>query len=556
MNYLLLIALITLVFIFFVLPKIVFNNKQSKQLKYIRSIWGVANDDFRNFDWIEQFSKIKKDNPFHLLPQQVISDIDLDAVFSYLDRTISKPGQQYFYAKLLRPTNDIKSLQEFDELVEYSLANTEIRETIQLELFKLSKPDAYYISSLLKENIYQKPSWANWLKVDTVIVIAMMILSVKFHVLLIFLMIPFALNMMLHLWNKNKSLQFVQSLPQLNLLIDTAKKINIENKIFAKEDLTQNLVALKKFQQKFSLLGFKSNSVSGDLTQAFLFGLEAIKALFLIEVNSFLTCMEELKDKREHILKLFEFVGNIDAAIAVASLRVENKTFCKPEFTSPGKRLLFVNIFHPLIDDCVANSLNIDQKSILITGSNMSGKTTFIRTIAINSVLAQTIYTCFADKFATPIMKLLSSIRIDDNLLEGKSYFFEEVNTIQTLLVETTSPFQNLFVLDEVFKGTNTVERVAAAKAVLHYLNQKENIVLVSTHDLELSELLKDSYDLYHFEEQIINDTLTFDHLLKHGKLKTTNAIQLLELSGYPKQIIDEAKAAVKAERNFDQKNN
>jgi DNA mismatch repair ATPase MutS len=190
--------------------------------------------------------------------------------------------------------------------------------------------------------------------------------------------------------------------------------------------------------------------------------------------------------------------------------------------------------------------LNIDQKSILITGSNMSGKTTFIRTIALNSVLSQTIFTCFADEFITPFLKVFSSIRIDDNLVEGKSYFFEEVKTIDTLIQEISSSFQNLFILDEVFKGTNTVERVAAAKAVLHYLNKNKNIVLVSTHDLELSELLKEHYDLYHFEEQIVNEALSFDHLLKDGKLNTTNAIRLLELSGYPKEIIDEAKQLTK----------
>ena len=541
----LIIATGVIILMFFILPSILSNKKRDKQLQTLKDSWGKPNDEFRNFDWIEQFSLLKKDKPFHQLSQQTVNDIDFNAIFNYLDRTISKPGQQYLYYLLLRPTNDLSALQQFDELVVYFQKNEKEREDIQLLLLSLNNPTAHYISGLFGDNIYKKPKWAIWLKVDTVIVICMLLLAFKFKVLLIWLMIPFAVNMLLHLWNKNKAYQFVQSLPQLNRLINTAKTLN--NNLSQKEFVVKSINALHTFQSRFRFLNLSSNSVQGEISQALgLFFLESVKALFLIEVHSFIICMEELQTKKEDIISLFEFVGGIDAAISTASLRTENPKLCKPQFITPKKQLACNNIYHPLINDCVANSLNIDQKSVLITGSNMSGKTTFIRTIAINSVLSQTVYTCFADAFITPFLKVFSSIRIDDDLLEGKSYFFEEVKTIDTLIQETATSFQNLFILDEVFKGTNTVERVAAAKAVLHYLNKNENIVLVSTHDLELSELLKEQYDLYHFEEQIVNEALSFDHLLKEGKLKTTNAIRLLELSGYPKEIIDEAKQLVK----------
>jgi DNA mismatch repair ATPase MutS len=125
--------------------------------------------------------------------------------------------------------------------------------------------------------------------------------------------------------------------------------------------------------------------------------------------------------------------------------------------------------------------------------------------------------------------------------MDAKSYYFEEVNVIGELLKEAITPFQHLFILDEVFKGTNTIERVAAAKAVLSYLNKNNNIVFVSTHDIELAELLVNEFDLYHFVEDIKSDQLVFDHKLKTGPLKTRNAIKLLALSGYPAEIIAEA---------------
>ena len=97
--------------------------------------------------------------------------------------------------------------------------------------------------------------------------------------------------------------------------------------------------------------------------------------------------------------------------------------------------------------------------------------------------------------------------------------------------------------LDEIFKGTNTIERISGGKAILSYLNQKNHIVLVSTHDIELTELLeKENYNLYHFSEQIKNDELLFDHKLKSGKLKTRNAIKILELYNYPEKIISDAR--------------
>ena len=171
----------------------------------------------------------------------------------------------------------------------------------------------------------------------------------------------------------------------------------------------------------------------------------------------------------------------------------------------------------------------------------MSGKSTFLRTLTINSILAQTLHLCFADSFEAPILKVASSIRIDDNLFQGKSYYLQEVNVIGDLLKQSSASESSFFVLDEVFRGTNTLERIAAAKAVLSHLNQGNNLVMVATHDLELVELLQDSFDLYHFTEDITNDELVFDHQLKEGPLTTRNAIKLLKISGYPEPVIDEA---------------
>ncbi len=142
-----------------------------------------------------------------------------------------------------------------------------------------------------------------------------------------------------------------------------------------------------------------------------------------------------------------------------------------------------------------------------------------------------------------PPLRVFSAIRITDDLLSKKSYYFEEVLTIKDMIEESQSEVQSLFLLDEIFKGTNTVERIAAGKAVLAYLNKGPHIVFVSTHDIELTEYLKDTFDLYHFTEIVENDKIVFDYKLKAGNLKTRNAIRILELNKYPPEVINEAKA-------------
>ena len=190
----------------------------------------------------------------------------------------------------------------------------------------------------------------------------------------------------------------------------------------------------------------------------------------------------------------------------------------------------------------VHNTLTLDGTGLLLTGSNMSGKTTFIRTVMLNALLGETLCTCFAERFTAPYMRLHSSIRISDDITEGTSYYLQEVLTVKRLLEDADRPAACLFVLDELFKGTNTTERIAAGKAVLARLNRGPHIVLAATHDIELAELLRgDGYELHHFREEVADGRLVFDYCLHTGPLTTRNAIRILELYDYPPELIAEA---------------
>jgi hypothetical protein len=515
--------------------------RTKKKIEEIRTSWGNPKKESFDFDSISKYADIVNESKFHRLTDQTIEDIDFYGLFAFVDRTTSKVGQQFLYKKLIEPTNN--TTDQSEGLINLISIDKQQREEIQLELTKLNNNGAYFISSLLKDKLLEKPKWFNLLILDIIIVACLVVLSFKFPVLILVLIIPVTLNMFLHYWNKNNTFQFLRSFPQLNNLINVSKVLTKKGNQFYDKSIEDAISDLKSFQQKVTLINFDNGGgIQSELSQLGTYLTELIKAIFLVEVFTLFKITRELENKKASIQILFGYVGSIDSSIAVASLRAGNIKTCTPTFIPCSKEFHAKGLFHPLIKDCVKNDLLINGKSILITGSNMSGKSTFLRTLTINSILAQTIYTCFADEFTSPILKQFSSIRIDDNLFDGKSYYFQEVNIMGSLLEQVESPHQNLFILDEVFKGTNTIERIASAKAILSYLNRKENIAVVSTHDIELADMLDNEYDLYHFTEIVENNELHFDHSIKAGQLRTRNAIKILELSNYPADIIREAR--------------
>ena len=518
-----------------------FKIKQKKKAAELRNQWGQAKNADFNFNYISIYTELNKESSFHQLSAQTKNDIDFNDLFCVVDRTSSSTGQQFLFDALSKPTNDIAALKILNGQVNFFSENEQQRIQVQQLLAGLNTNDAYFIATLLKDDLPGKPNWYKWVFPYMTLMLLLIFFSPLHHSFLLWLMIPLAINVFLHYRNRNDTKRFNKSFPQLNILLHICKKLCLIALPFENDTIKKSMRNLKSMQWKSGLLSFDEATFKDELTQAFLYLFELIKAFFLVEFFVFYSLLKELKKKQSDILNLFKYVGSIDMAISIASLRGGHLKTCVPVFLPAEKEFSSSELYHPLIINCVSNDIRVDLKSILITGSNMSGKTTFLRTLALNSILAQTIYTSFADAFNTPVLKIHSSVRIDDNLLDGKSYYFEEVTVMAALINEVQQGCQNLFILDEVFKGTNTIERIASAKAILSFLNKNNNMVFVSTHDVELSALLANEYELYHFAEAIENNQFYFDHKLKAGPLKTSNAIRILEMYDYPAEIIEEA---------------
>ena len=522
-----------------------FRTKKARE-KLLHSFGKLKSESF-DMEQIESYFR-KKDHSgaFQVLSDKTCNDLDFQELYLFVDRTNSKIGQQFLYNRLRTIPSHSNEITGFETLIEKFANEPDFRVNIQSELARLNDREAFYITSLFQEEHIKPPRWffaIQLLAFTSLLSLVMML----FNPAMIFVFLGvFVINMGVHYWNKKNLFEYLASLPQLLKLSKVAKELFKNDAL--KEinpNLQQSTDILDQVRSRMSLFNLEVK-LQSDMQALFWGILEIFKIAFLIEPLLLFGVLKRLENKRKEIEAVYEFVGQIDTLISIASFRHGLEKYCIPTIVEAQKHIVAEEAYHPLIPECVKNSITVKDKSILLTGSNMSGKTSFIRTIGINAITALTLNTCFADRFSLPRLRVFSAIRISDDLMNDKSYYFEEVLTIKEMVDNSFSPIQNLFLLDEIFKGTNTVERISAGKAVLSALTKENNLVFVSTHDIELADLLKDEYELYHFSEKVDHKTVAFDYKLKDGKLKNRNAIRILQINDYPESIIAEAIALAK----------
>jgi DNA mismatch repair ATPase MutS len=297
----------------------------------------------------------------------------------------------------------------------------------------------------------------------------------------------------------------------------------------------------------FSLLGERTSDLAA-MINGFLnhFGLARLVA--------FLFVIDDLQKSRDKLLGIFESIGSLDACIAVSSWLHDLPASAVPAFdesneigTAGTSGIIDAEgMYHPLIENAVGNSFSMRGESALITGSNMAGKTSFIKTIGINMILAQTIFIVLAERAVLPRRIVRTSIKREEQVLDGQSYYSREIELLREFL--NCPENRCLFLIDEIFRGTNTIERVAISAATLRCLTHR-NISLVTTHDIELQPLLADCARMFHFSEQVEGDRYYFDFILREGPCHAGNAIRLIELKGYPPSLVEEAKRLAEKHR-------
>lgn len=517
------------------------NRRKEEKKKLIESFGRIKVDETFNFNRITQYFRNKDhSNMYQVLSDKTCNDLDFEDLFVLVDRTSSKVGQQYLYNRLRTIDVDKNQTKLNEEVIEELLKDSELRVSIQQKLLKLKDEEGYYISELFQKQHIKPPRWLFFIKLLSLTSLVLLVLSFYNPVFFLVLLGVFCVNFVIHFWNKKNLAEYISSIPQLLRLNAIAshlsKNVNIKR---LNPNIDESIRVIKQVKSRMSFFQLETR-LQGEFEIILWFLFEIFKTVFLLEPLLLFDVLRKIDTKRQEIEDVFKFVGHTDMLISTASLRRGLKIHCKPVIHNENS-IIANEIYHPLIVNCEVNSITINDKSILLTGSNMSGKTSFIRAIGLNVITGLTINTCFAKSFTFPLLKVFSAIRISDDLVNDKSYYFEEVLTVKEMIEESKSHERNLFLLDEIFKGTNTVERISAGKAVLSNIAKNNNIVLVSTHDIELTDMLSVDYDLYHFSEVINGKNVDFDYKLKQGKLKNRNAIRILDINDYPKDLVDEA---------------
>lgn len=223
-------------------------------------------------------------------------------------------------------------------------------------------------------------------------------------------------------------------------------------------------------------------------------------------------------------------LGEIEMLSSLAVMdRIRKVTY--PKLVAGGSPEIFMEqVTHPLLPEqtAVGNTISLKGETVVITGSNMSGKTTFLRTVGINLVLAYAGAPVCADSCTVSCMQLFTSMRVVDDVQHGISTFYAEILRIKGMVEYGKTGFPMICLIDEIFRGTNSADRIVGAETVIRKLSNPSAIVMVSTHDFELCSLAKN----YHFEEYYENDQIRFDYSLREGKCTTTNALFLLKMAG------------------------
>ena len=526
----------------------IFENR--RRLKYIKL--NIINQYGKEIDLDEVMIKMdnvssyfRNKNEKNTIDNITWNDLNMDDVFKKINNTQCTAGQEVLYDILRKPLYNKEVLIKRDKVIDYFRNNEKERQAIQLILGKLGKSDELYITNCLfneaddSKSKLLKYRLISWLPTLSLL---LLLINPMFLALTIGLAV---LNVFISQRSKVKNYD-ASGFSYMISIINVANKIknmNIKEIEENVDSVEKNLNNVKHIKRKS--VGSETKSIMSDMD---VFS-EYANLIFLKELKTYEKVKNTIIKNKEDLKAIYEYVGMIDALIAIASFRDSLSFYTKPILTkSKSKKenyIEFEKIYHPLIKNPVLNSGNF-SRGVLLTGSNASGKSTFIKTVAINAILAQTIYTCFAKEYKSSYFNIYTSMALKDDINSSESYYIVEIKSLKRILDSINNDIPCLCFVDEILRGTNTVERIASSSEVLKSIENDNTICFAATHDVELTYILEDLFDNYHFEETITDDDIKFDYKLHTGRAETRNAIKLLGFMGYDKDLVARADSRAK----------
>lgn len=476
------------------------------------------------------------------------NDLEMDSVFARLNYCESAAGEEVLYDFLRNPCRlNASERARLERQIELLQTDGDVRLQLQYQFYMLrqrGKFSIYDYLHLLDQEKKRRNGKHFLLLFLLILSLVCCIFSVSGAPL--FLVGMICVNMITYFQEKGRSDAYLSVFYYVLRLLGEAEKLERihherlqETFDLELQELHQAIQSLSAFRRGSSILMSSARmSGSGNPLDLLVDYLRILTHIDLIKCNQMFS---ELKEHREDVDCLHEKIGRMEVPLSIACFRASLKEGWSIPRWEDGGELTITGAYHPLLQHPVKNSIRC-QKNILITGSNASGKSTFLKTIALCSLLAQTIQTVPAESYCAPIFRIFSSMTLRDDLEGGDSYYMVEIKALKRVIDESKKGGNKvLCFVDEVLRGTNTVERIAASTEILRYFSQENVLCFAATHDIELTGMLNDVYDYYYFEGDITENDIHFHYHLQAGVAKTRNAIQLLKLMGYETEIVERA---------------
>lgn len=462
------------------------------------------------------------------------SDLDMDRVFKRINPGVSTPGEHWLYYMLRTPAMDAEEYTRRERLIHFAEENEREREETQFLLGCLGRFRRADVCSIFA------PESSDYFTMVIYILLALSLLCSPLSLIWLGAKGPlitlalFVLNVMLHEWNLRHCQAEIDTVNFSVSMAFTMRKLRRLGYAELDERLSEAYGSLARLRPLMALgsIPARSSDMSGDI----------VTSALLLDLIMFEYLKNKLDGLQDDILAVFEALGRVDAAIAVASWRESMPLWCEPELDfETGERYVEAeSLVHPLLRSPVPNDLALDRPA-LVTGSNASGKSTYLRTALLAALLSQTACTCPGASYRGAAFHVYSAMALRDDILSGESYYIAEILATKRILDAAEAGEPVLCAVDEVLRGTNTIERISAASEILLALRRSGALCIAATHDLELCTILAGEYAMLHFEETVTDEGMSFDYRVRPGKTETRNAIQLLCLMGLDDEITDRA---------------
>lgn len=451
-------------------------------------------------------------------------DLEMHKVFSKINKTYTLPGEELLFHWMKTPTQNtqdylkrqekLKTVEAYGKALEKDLddvGNFEydyrglLLET-EVEKKKDQKPKLIYSSLILMILLFKMTSASIFIFGACLSILAIIL----FHYV-------YTAN------HKHKIESFGYMVKVTSFYAKNKSLIKtLYSDVYNLEKLDDFVKEMGKFKNAFNELD----------------GMNPIKDIgVVLSMTTYRRCIaveKILSQNKIEMLSIADLLGEIDLCQAVNHYRNE-KNFSQPVLLDDMKSLSLKGSYNILIENCIPNDIEI-KNSIVITGSNMGGKSSFLRQVGSSIVLSQALCFSPSSKHLGGFFNVISSISLNDDIESGKSYFMKEAEAIKRMLDKGSKHENTLMLIDEIFKGTNPIERLSASVEILNRLALNHK-VMVTTHDIGILQDLV-NYEFYHFEHDISKSKMSFDYKIKKGVTEVRNAVKLMEYIKYPEEVI------------------